>query len=63
MGVLSFDFAFVNLRFQHWGNTILSGGLRRTSWRSREKVHEPMTRKRTCWEGRCLSWMRKVKQD
>lgn len=63
MGVLRFGCAFVNFRFQHWGNTTLSGGLRRISWRSKEKAREPTTRKRTCWEGRCLSWTQKVKQD
>lgn len=61
--VLSFDNVCANCRLQHWGNTTLSGGLRRIFWRSRGKEHELTTRKRTSWGGHCPSWMRKVKED
>lgn len=42
-------------RSQHWGNTTLSGGLRRTLWRNKRKERELTTRKRTSWGGPCLS--------
>lgn len=58
--MLSFGSVHGNCRYQHWGNTILSGGLRRICWRNREKEHERTIKRRVSWEVRCLNWMQKV---